>query len=106
MLQGGLRRDESAADVNVDHAVHLSSVDSSNGFGIAVPALLTSTSSRPKPYTKGADAAAAVVQDIERSGGKAIAIQADAAAETVKAAVEKTVETAVERGIGTGRTFE
>ena len=43
-------------------------------------------------YTKGADAAAAVVKEIESAGGKAIAIQADAAdAKAVKAAVEKTV---------------
>jgi 3-oxoacyl-[acyl-carrier protein] reductase len=45
-------------------------------------------------YTKGADAAASVVKEIERAGRKAIAIQADAAdAEAVKAAVEKTVAT-------------
>src|SRR5271155_4439362 len=45
-------------------------------------------------YTKGADAAAAVVKEIESAGGKAIAIQADAAdAKAVKAAVEKTVAT-------------
>jgi 3-oxoacyl-[acyl-carrier protein] reductase len=43
-------------------------------------------------YTKGADAAASVVKEIERAGGKAIAIQADAAdADAVKAAVAKTV---------------
>src|SRR6202158_2747977 len=45
-------------------------------------------------YTKGADAAASVVKAIERAGGKAIAIQADAAdADAGKAAVEKTVST-------------
>src|SRR2546426_8667071 len=45
-------------------------------------------------YTKGADAAGSVVQAIERRGGKAIAIQADATdAKAVKAAVEKTVAT-------------
>jgi 3-oxoacyl-[acyl-carrier protein] reductase len=45
-------------------------------------------------YTKGADAAASVVKEIERAGGKAIAIQADAAdAAACKAAVEKTVAT-------------
>src|ERR1700732_4161960 len=45
-------------------------------------------------YSKGADAAASVVKEIERAGGKAIAIQADAAdADAVKAAVEKTVAT-------------
>jgi 3-oxoacyl-[acyl-carrier protein] reductase len=45
-------------------------------------------------YTKGADAAAAVVKEIERSGRKAVAIQADATdAAAVIAAVEKTVAT-------------
>ena len=43
-------------------------------------------------YTKGADAAASVVKEIERGGRKAIAIQADATdADAVEAAVEKTV---------------
>jgi 3-oxoacyl-[acyl-carrier protein] reductase len=43
-------------------------------------------------YTKGADAASAVVKEIERNGGKAVAIQADAAdVEAVRGAVEKTV---------------
>ncbi|MFZ0583380.1 MAG: 3-oxoacyl-ACP reductase family protein [Candidatus Acidiferrales bacterium] len=45
-------------------------------------------------YTKGADAAATVVKDIERGGGKAVAIQADATdAGAMNAAVEKTAET-------------
>jgi 3-oxoacyl-[acyl-carrier protein] reductase len=45
-------------------------------------------------YAKGADAAVSVVKEIERSGGKAIAIQADAAdADAVKAAVKKAVAT-------------
>ena len=45
-------------------------------------------------YTRGADAAAKVVKEIEHAGGKAIAIQADAAdAKAVTAAVEKTVAT-------------
>jgi len=43
-------------------------------------------------YTKGADAASSVVKEIERDGGKAIAIQADATdAKAVQGAVEKTV---------------
>ena len=43
-------------------------------------------------YTKGADAAASIVKEIERAGGKAITIQADAAdAGAVTAAVKKTV---------------
>src|SRR5438046_5468305 len=45
-------------------------------------------------YTKGADAAASVVKEIEGAGGKAIAIQADAAdADASKGAVEETVAT-------------
>lgn len=45
-------------------------------------------------YSKGADAAGSVVKAIEGAGGKAMAIQADAAdAEAVKSAVEKTVST-------------
>jgi len=43
-------------------------------------------------YSKDADAASSVVKAIEQTGGKAIAIQADAAdADAVKGAVEKTV---------------
>src|ERR1051325_12200898 len=45
-------------------------------------------------YSKGAEAAASVVKEIERGGGKAIAIQADAAdADAVRNAVERTVTT-------------
>src|SRR5438094_5417411 len=45
-------------------------------------------------YMKGAAAAASVVKEIERAGGKAIAILADAAdADASKAAMEKTVAT-------------
>jgi 3-oxoacyl-[acyl-carrier protein] reductase len=45
-------------------------------------------------YTKGAEAAASIVKEIERAGGRAIAIQADATdAKAVTAAVEKTVTT-------------
>src|SRR5882762_2676407 len=45
-------------------------------------------------YAKDASAASAVVKVIERDGGKAVAIQADAAdVEAVKGAVEKTVAT-------------
>jgi 3-oxoacyl-[acyl-carrier protein] reductase len=43
-------------------------------------------------YTKGADAAASVVEAIKSSGGKAIALQADAtAADQVKPAIDKTI---------------
>jgi 3-oxoacyl-[acyl-carrier protein] reductase len=45
-------------------------------------------------YSKGADAAASVVKALERAGGQAIAIQADAAdADAVRNAVERTVTT-------------
>ena len=45
-------------------------------------------------YAKDANAASDVVKAIEQDGGKAVAIQADAAdAEALKAAVEKTVAT-------------
>jgi 3-oxoacyl-[acyl-carrier protein] reductase len=45
-------------------------------------------------YTKGADAAGSVVQQIERAGGRAMAIQADATdARAAQAAVEATVAT-------------
>jgi 3-oxoacyl-[acyl-carrier protein] reductase len=43
-------------------------------------------------YTKGAEAAASVVEAIKSAGGKAIAVQADATApDQVKAAIDKTV---------------
>jgi 3-oxoacyl-[acyl-carrier protein] reductase len=45
-------------------------------------------------YTKGSDAAGSVVQQIERAGGRAMAIQADATdARAAQAAVEATVAT-------------
>ncbi|HTA79802.1 MAG TPA: glucose 1-dehydrogenase [Terracidiphilus sp.] len=45
-------------------------------------------------YTKGADAAASVVKQIESAGGEAIAIQADAAdAKAVQSAVQQAVKT-------------
>jgi 3-oxoacyl-[acyl-carrier protein] reductase len=67
----------------------------SRGIGSAIAKRLAADgASVAITYTKGTDAAAAVVKEIERAGGKAIAIQADAAdAEAVKAAVEKTVAT-------------
>ena len=67
----------------------------SRGIGAAIAKrLATDGANVALTYTKGADAAASVVKEIERDGGKAIAIQADAAdAEAGKAAVEKTVAT-------------
>ena len=67
----------------------------SRGIGAAITKRLAADgASVAFTYSKGADAAASVVNEIERSGGKAIAIQADAAdADAVKAAVEKAVAT-------------
>ena len=65
----------------------------SRGIGAAIAKRLAEDgASVAITYTKGADAAASVVKAIERAGGKAIAIQADAAdADAVKGAVQKTV---------------
>jgi len=65
----------------------------SRGIGAAIAKRLAEDgASVAITYTKGADAAAAVVKAIEEAGGKAVAIQADAAeAEAAKAAVEKTI---------------
>ncbi len=65
----------------------------SRGIGAAIAKRLAADGANVAiTYTKGADAAAALVKDIERAGGKAIAIQADAAdADAGTAAVEKTV---------------
>jgi 3-oxoacyl-[acyl-carrier protein] reductase len=67
----------------------------SRGIGAAIAKRLAADGANVAiTYTKGADAAASVVKEIERVGGKAIAIQADAAdAAAVKAAVEKTFTT-------------
>ena len=51
----------------------------SRGIGAAIAKRLAADGARVAiTYTKGADAAARVVKDIEGAGGKAIAIQADA----------------------------
>ena len=67
----------------------------SRGIGAAIAKRLAADGANVAiTYTKGAEAAASVVKEIERSGRKAIAIQADAAdAGAVEAAVEKTVST-------------
>src|SRR6195256_5953296 len=67
----------------------------SRGIGAAIAKRLAADGAKVAiTYAKGADAAASVVKEIERAGGKAIAIQADATdADAVKAAVEKTVAT-------------
>src|SRR5579864_3921698 len=67
----------------------------SRGIGAAIAKRLAADgASVAITYAKDASAASAVVKAIELDGGKAVAIQADAAdAEAVKAAVEKTVAT-------------
>src|ERR1700732_4469637 len=67
----------------------------SRGIGAAIAKRLAGDgASVAITYSKGADAAASVVKEIERGGGKALAIQADAAdADAVKNAVERTVTT-------------
>src|SRR6201982_2358311 len=65
----------------------------SRGIGAAIAKRLAADGANVAiTYTKGVDAAASVVKEIERAGGRAIAIQADAAdADASKAAGEKTV---------------
>ncbi|HEY2820309.1 MAG TPA: 3-oxoacyl-ACP reductase family protein [Candidatus Acidoferrum sp.] len=67
----------------------------SRGIGAAIAKRLASEGADVAiTYSKAADAAAAVVKEIEKSGRKAIAIQADEVdAAAVKAAVDKTVAT-------------
>ena len=65
----------------------------SRGIGAGIAKRLAAEGARVAvTYTKGADAAAAVVKEIERDGGKAIALQADSAdPAAAAAAVERTV---------------
>src|SRR5437667_9573745 len=67
----------------------------SRGIGAAIAKRLAADGANVAiTYTKGADAAASVVKEIERAGPKAMASQADATdAAAVEAAVEKTVAT-------------
>src|SRR5437588_1230030 len=67
----------------------------SRGIGAAIAKRLAGDgASVAVTYSKGADAASSVVKEIERGGGKALAIPADAAdAEAVRNAVERTVTT-------------
>src|ERR1700750_968129 len=67
----------------------------SRGIGAAIAKRLSADGANVAiTYAKDANAASAVVKAIERDGGKAIAIQADAAdAKAVKGAVEKAVAT-------------
>jgi 3-oxoacyl-[acyl-carrier protein] reductase len=65
----------------------------SRGIGAAIAKRLAADGANVAiTYTKGADAAKSVVKEIERAGGTAIAIQADAAdADASTVAVDKTV---------------
>jgi 3-oxoacyl-[acyl-carrier protein] reductase len=65
----------------------------SRGIGAAIAKRLAADGAAIAiTYTKGADAAASVVEAIKSSGGKAIALQADATApDQVKPAIDKTV---------------
>jgi len=67
----------------------------SRGIGAAIAKRLAAEgASVALTYSKGAEAAASIVEAIEHDGGKAVAIQADAAdADAVRKAVEATVET-------------
>jgi 3-oxoacyl-[acyl-carrier protein] reductase len=67
----------------------------SRGIGAAIAKRLAEDGANVAiTYTKGADAAASVVKEIQHAGRKAVAVQADATdAAAVKAAVEKTVAT-------------
>jgi len=67
----------------------------SRGIGAAIAKRLAAEGANVAiTYAKDASAASAVVKGIEQRGGKAVAIQADAAkVEAAKAAVEKTVAT-------------
>jgi 3-oxoacyl-[acyl-carrier protein] reductase len=67
----------------------------SRGMGAAIAKRLAADgASVAVTYSKGVDAAASVVRAIEGTGGRAIAIQADAAdADAVRDAVERTVST-------------
>jgi 3-oxoacyl-[acyl-carrier protein] reductase len=67
----------------------------SRGIGAAIAKRLAADgASVAITYSKGADAAASVVKQIEGAGGKAIAIQADAGdADAVKSAIETAVTT-------------
>jgi 3-oxoacyl-[acyl-carrier protein] reductase len=65
----------------------------SRGIGAAIAKRLAADGAMVAiTYTKGAGAAASVIEAIKSSGGKAIALQADAtAADQVKAALDKTI---------------
>jgi 3-oxoacyl-[acyl-carrier protein] reductase len=93
-------RDESRTDSLGNHMSNLAHkvalvTGGSRGIGAAIAKRLAADgASVALTYAKDANAASAVVKEIELNGGKAIAIQADAAdVKAVEAAVEKTFAT-------------
>lgn len=87
----------------------------SRGIGAAIAKRLAADGAAVVvTYTKDAGAAAAVTEAIEKAGGRAIAVQADAAdSQAIKGAVEKTVATfggldvlVNNAGMGVVKTFE